>query len=85
MTSSLQSLFHFNQIRARQLRLSQGNPSADPGGQWQQCIVVATVNSYILQHNLPDAELILFPESNHGLHFQFTDSFIEYLTNFVDR
>ncbi|HEY0616223.1 MAG TPA: hypothetical protein VGD15_01495 [Kribbella sp.] len=48
-------------------------------------IVVATVNSYILQQNLPDAELILFPDSNHGSHFQFTDSFVEYLTDFVDR
>jgi pimeloyl-ACP methyl ester carboxylesterase len=48
-------------------------------------IVVATVNSYILQQNLPDAELILFPDSNHGSHFQFADRFVEYVTRFVDR
>jgi pimeloyl-ACP methyl ester carboxylesterase len=48
-------------------------------------IVVATVNSYILQQTLPDSELILFPDSNHGSHFQFTDRFVEYLTAFVDR
>jgi pimeloyl-ACP methyl ester carboxylesterase len=48
-------------------------------------IVVATVNSYILQQNLPNAELILFPDSNHGSHFQYYESFIEYLTNFIDR
>jgi pimeloyl-ACP methyl ester carboxylesterase len=48
-------------------------------------IVVATVNSYILQQNLPNAELILFPDSNHGSHFQFTGSFNRYLTEFVDR
>jgi pimeloyl-ACP methyl ester carboxylesterase len=48
-------------------------------------IVVPTVNSYVLQQNLPNAELILFPDSNHGAHFQFTDSFIEYLTRFIDR
>jgi pimeloyl-ACP methyl ester carboxylesterase len=48
-------------------------------------IVVATINSYILQQNLPDAELILFPDSNHGSHFQFTDRFVEYVTRFVDR
>ena len=28
-------------------------------------VVVPTVNSYILQQNLPNAELILFPDSNH--------------------
>jgi pimeloyl-ACP methyl ester carboxylesterase len=48
-------------------------------------IVVATINSYILQQNLPDAELILFPDSNHGSHFQFTDQFVDYVTAFVDR
>jgi pimeloyl-ACP methyl ester carboxylesterase len=48
-------------------------------------IVVATINSYILQQNLPDAELILFPDSNHGSHFQFTDRFVQYVTGFVDR
>jgi pimeloyl-ACP methyl ester carboxylesterase len=48
-------------------------------------IVVATVNSYILQQNLPDAELILFPDSSHGSHFQFTERFNRYLTDFIDR
>jgi len=48
-------------------------------------VVVATVNSYILQQNLPNAELILFPDSNHGSHFQFTQSFNGYLTEFVER
>lgn len=47
-------------------------------------IVVPTVNSYILQQNLPDAELILFPDSNHGSHFQFTELFNRYLTDFLD-
>lgn len=46
---------------------------------------VATVNSYILQQNLPNAELILFPDSNHGSHFQHSKSFIEYATSFLDR
>ncbi len=47
-------------------------------------IVVPTVNSYILQQNLPNAELILFPDSNHGSQFQFTELFNRYLADFVD-
>jgi pimeloyl-ACP methyl ester carboxylesterase len=47
-------------------------------------IVVPTVNSYILQQNLPNAELILFPDSNHGSHFQFTELFNRYLVDFLD-
>jgi pimeloyl-ACP methyl ester carboxylesterase len=45
---------------------------------------VPTVNSYILQQNLPNAELILFPDSNHGSQLQFTELFIRYLNDFVD-
>lgn len=48
-------------------------------------IVVPTINSYILQQNLPNAELILFPDSNHGSHFQFTELFNRYVTDFLDR
>jgi pimeloyl-ACP methyl ester carboxylesterase len=48
-------------------------------------IVVPTFNSYILQQNLPNAELILFPDSNHGSHFQFTEQFNPYATEFLDR
>jgi pimeloyl-ACP methyl ester carboxylesterase len=48
-------------------------------------IVVPTVNSYILQQTLPNAELILFPDSNHGSHFQFTELFNRYATDFLDR
>ena len=48
-------------------------------------VVVPTINSYILQQNLPNAELILFPDSNHGSHFQFTEAFNRYVTDFLDR
>jgi pimeloyl-ACP methyl ester carboxylesterase len=48
-------------------------------------IVVPTINSYILQQNLPNAELILFPDSNHGSHFQFTELFNRYVADFLDR
>jgi pimeloyl-ACP methyl ester carboxylesterase len=48
-------------------------------------IVVPTVNSYLLQQELPDAELILFPDSNHGSQFQYAEPFVEYLTSFLDR
>ena len=48
-------------------------------------IVVPTVSSYILQQNLPNAELILFPDSNHGSQFQFTEPFNRYVTDSLDR
>jgi pimeloyl-ACP methyl ester carboxylesterase len=48
-------------------------------------VVVSTLNSYILQQNLPNAELILFPDSNHGSHFQFAEQFNRYAIDFLDR
>jgi pimeloyl-ACP methyl ester carboxylesterase len=46
-------------------------------------IMVPTVNSYILQQRLPDARLILFPDSGHGAHFQFPDEFAEMAAGFL--
>jgi len=48
-------------------------------------IVIPTVNSYILQQNLPNAELILYPDSNHGSHFQFSEQFSRSATDFLER
>ena len=47
-------------------------------------MIIYSVNSFILQQHLPNAELILFPDSNHGSHFQFTALFNRYVTDFVD-
>ena len=47
-------------------------------------IVIATVNSFILQQRIPDAYLLLYPDSNHGVHFQYTEQFLVALTGFLD-
>ena len=39
--------------------------------------MVPTVSSSILQQELLDARLILFPDSGHGAHFQFPEEFAE--------
>ena len=46
-------------------------------------IMIPTVNSFILQQRLPDARLILFPDSGHGSHFQFPDEFAETAAGFL--
>jgi pimeloyl-ACP methyl ester carboxylesterase len=48
-------------------------------------ILVPTVNSIILQQKLPDARLILFPDSAHGSHFQFPEEFAEAAASFLAR
>ena len=46
-------------------------------------VVIATVNSYILQQHMPDAYLLLYPDSNHGPHFQYPTHFLAQLDVFL--
>jgi pimeloyl-ACP methyl ester carboxylesterase len=39
-------------------------------------LLVPTVNSYILQQHLPNALLIIYPDSGHGAIFQFSELFV---------
>ena len=47
--------------------------------------IVPTINSYILQQFLPDAELVIYPDANHGSHFQYPDRFLTDAKHFLDR
>ena len=47
-------------------------------------VVVPTINSYVLQQELPDARLVLFPDSNHGSQFQFPEVFVREVDDFLN-
>jgi pimeloyl-ACP methyl ester carboxylesterase len=47
-------------------------------------VIIYTVNSFILQQNLPNAQLILYPDSNHGSQYQYPALFIADVTRFLD-
>jgi pimeloyl-ACP methyl ester carboxylesterase len=46
-------------------------------------VIAPTVNSFTLQQNLPNAELILYPDSNHGSFYQYPDLFVAQATQFL--
>jgi pimeloyl-ACP methyl ester carboxylesterase len=46
--------------------------------------VIATVNSFILQQHLPNAQLIIYPDSGHGAHFQYPGRFVQEARFFLD-
>ena len=47
-------------------------------------IVIATINSFHLQQYLPNAQLILYPDSGHGPHFQYPELFLAEARLFLD-
>jgi pimeloyl-ACP methyl ester carboxylesterase len=47
-------------------------------------VIVYTANSLILQRNLPNAQLILYPDSNHGAQYQYPALFVADVTRFLD-
>ena len=47
-------------------------------------VIVYPVNSYILQQELPNARLILYPDSAHGSQYQYPNLFVRDVSTFLD-
>jgi pimeloyl-ACP methyl ester carboxylesterase len=45
--------------------------------------IIHTVNSFILQQNLPNAQLIIYPDSAHGSHHQYPELFVRHVSMFL--
>jgi pimeloyl-ACP methyl ester carboxylesterase len=47
-------------------------------------VIIYTVNSFILQQHLPNAKLILYPDSSHGSLFQYPEMFVRDVSSFLN-
>jgi len=47
-------------------------------------VIMPTVNSFIMQQNMPYAELIVYPDSNHGAHHMYPELFVQHATLFLN-
>jgi pimeloyl-ACP methyl ester carboxylesterase len=48
-------------------------------------IMVDTVNSYAMSQVIPNAQLIIYPDSGHGAPFQYADLFVHHTNMFLDQ
>jgi pimeloyl-ACP methyl ester carboxylesterase len=46
-------------------------------------VIIYPVNSFILQQNLPNAQLILYPDAGHGSHYQYPELFVRHVSLFL--
>lgn len=47
-------------------------------------VMLPTINSFHLQQHIPDAQLIVYPDSGHAAHFQHHELFLVHLRIFLD-
>jgi pimeloyl-ACP methyl ester carboxylesterase len=47
-------------------------------------VIIYTINSYILQQNLPNAQLIIYPDAAHGSLYQYPALFVAHVSMFLD-
>jgi pimeloyl-ACP methyl ester carboxylesterase len=48
-------------------------------------VIAPTINSYTLQQNIPNAQLILYPDANHGSFYQYPELFVDHVNLFQKR
>ena len=48
-------------------------------------VIIYSINSWILQQNIPDAQLIIYPDANHGSQFQYPERFVRHVSGFLSE
>jgi pimeloyl-ACP methyl ester carboxylesterase len=46
-------------------------------------VIIYSINSWILQQNIPNAQLILYPDANHGSLYQYPERFVAHVAQFL--
>jgi len=48
-------------------------------------VIIYSINSWILQQNIPNAELIIYPDASHGSQYQYPQRFVRHVSDFLSE
>ena len=48
-------------------------------------VIIYSINSWILQQNIPNAQLIIYPDANHGSQYQYPERFVRHVSEFLSE
>lgn len=48
-------------------------------------VMIATINSWHMCQNIPNAQLIVYPDAGHGAQFQYPERFLKHATQFLEE
>src|SRR3979490_1044245 len=48
-------------------------------------VIIYSINSWILQQNIPNAQLIIYPDANHGSQYQYPERFVRHASLFLSE
>ena len=48
-------------------------------------VMIASINSWHLSQNIPNAQLMIYPDAGHGAQFQYPDRFLKHAIQFLEE
>ncbi|MDQ0910729.1 pimeloyl-ACP methyl ester carboxylesterase [Streptomyces canus] len=48
-------------------------------------VMIASINSWHLAQNIPNAQLLIYPDAGHGAQFQYPERFLKHALQFLDE